>query len=84
MKYAIFININLFMKNFLFALLIAIPSISLAQTESHLKVSEEYLEVSGIKTGFDSIIDDVIKSQGGQMPAEYQEKFKELMKLMSF
>lgn len=73
-------HIKLFMKKLLFAILIAIPCISLAQTESHLKVSEQYLDVSGVKTGFNSIIDDVIKSQSGQMPAQYQEKFKEVMK----
>jgi hypothetical protein len=68
------------MKKYLLAILIAIPCISLAQTESHLKVSENYLEVSGIKVGFNNIVDDVIKSQSGQMPKEYQEKFKEVMK----
>lgn len=68
------------MKKYLLAIFIAIPCISLAQTESHLKVSEEYLEVSGVKAGFNTLVDDVIKSQSGQMPKEYQEKFKVVMK----
>lgn len=68
------------MKKYLLAILIAIPCIGLAQTESHLKISEEYLEISGVKAGFNNLVDDVIKSQSGQMPKEYQEKFKVVMK----
>lgn len=68
------------MKKYLFAILMVLPGITFAQTANHLKISEAFLEVSGVKAGFTNIVDDVIKSQSGQIPKDYQEKFKQVMK----
>ena len=61
------------MKKYLFAILMVLPGITFAQTANHLKISEAFLEVSGVKAGFTNIVDDVIKSQSGQIPKDYQE-----------
>jgi hypothetical protein len=68
------------MKKYIFAILIALPGFVFAQTESHLKAGEKFLDVSGVKAGFDSMLDASLKSQIGSIPLDKQEKFTQVMK----
>ncbi len=68
------------MKKYLFALLCALPTFAFAQTPSHLKASEQFIEVSGVKESFDDVVNTMLKTQSGSIPEEHREKFAAVMK----
>ena len=68
------------MRKLLLAILIALPGFAFAQTPQHLKASEAFVEVSGLKTSFDGVVDAMLKTQLGAVPEQYREKFTAVMK----
>ena len=70
----------IFMKKILLVILIAFPSIVFSQTEQHLKLSENFLEVSGARTSFDDVVNTMLASQTQNVPAEHRDKFEKVMK----
>ncbi|RZL45992.1 MAG: DUF2059 domain-containing protein [Pedobacter sp.] len=68
------------MKKFLLAILIAFPVLAFSQTEQHLKVSENFLEVSGAKSSFDDVVNTMLSTQTQAVPAEHRDKFTKVMK----
>lgn len=68
------------MKKFLLAIFIAFPAIAFSQTEQHLKVSENFLEVSGARDSFDDVVNTMLSSQSQAVPAEHRDKFTKVMK----
>lgn len=68
------------MKKFLIAILVALPSLAFSQTAQHLKASEQFVEVSGLKSSFDDMIGMILNTQTGAVPEQYREKFIGVMK----
>lgn len=68
------------MKKYLLMLLCAMPILVSAQTASHLKASEQFIEVSGVKESFNDVINTMLKTQLGSIPVEHREKFAAVMK----
>ncbi|WP_461787990.1 DUF2059 domain-containing protein [Pedobacter sp.] len=68
------------MKKLFIAILIALPCAAFSQTAQHLKVSEQFLEVSGARSSFDDVVNSMLQTQTGSVPQEHREKFIGVMK----
>jgi hypothetical protein len=68
------------MKKLLLALLVALPGFAYSQTATHLKVSEQFIEVSGFKNSFDKVVETMLNTQTSSIPAQHREKFMQVMK----
>jgi hypothetical protein len=68
------------MKKLFIAILIALPGVAFSQTAQHLKVSEQFLEISGARNSFEDVINSMLKTQTAAVPQEHREKFISVMK----
>lgn len=68
------------MKKLLFVLLAALPCLAFSQSDSHLKASEKFVEVSGVKDSFTDVVDGMLKTQISQIPETHRDKFTQVMK----